>query len=168
MADTAQLQSATAYESATELREAHARLLEALDRELGEEASAQAEAEALARLEPRVLEFLQRGAATGVYLEETKERTACQDGVDNDAAPGIDFDGGVSIHGACTGLPGGCPPGVSDPEGDGVPNPDPQCVGRPFFDNEAAGSACGLGTELALLLPGLAAWRRRRTRRPPL
>ncbi|HEX3525512.1 MAG TPA: WD40 repeat domain-containing protein, partial [Thermoanaerobaculia bacterium] len=32
----------------------------------------------MARLEPEIRLFLERGAATGVYLEETKERTSCQ------------------------------------------------------------------------------------------
>ena len=79
------------------------------------------------------------------------ESTECQDGIDNDGVPGIDFDGGQSIHGACTG--GACPPGVSDPEGDGVANPDPQCLGTGWRNREAPVSACGLGLELLLLAP---------------
>jgi WD40 repeat protein len=66
------------FESASELRDGHAQLLEALDRQLGEDASATAEVAALSRLEPMIRTFLQRGAATGVYLDEVKERTACQ------------------------------------------------------------------------------------------
>ena len=54
----------------------------------------------------------------------------CQDGINNDLGqdpnPGlVDFDGGQSVWGECTGEPGGCPANVSDPDGDGVPNPDP-------------------------------------------
>jgi len=90
-----------------------------------------------------------------------REDPPCQDGVDNDGDAGIDFDGGQSIHGACTGEPGGCPPGVSDPEADGVPNPDPTCGGRPQWISETS-KPCGLGIELALLLPALQAWRRSR------
>lgn len=66
------------FESASELRAAHGRLLEALDRLLGEEGSATDEAAALAQIEAQIREFLERGSATGTYLEETKERTAGQ------------------------------------------------------------------------------------------
>jgi hypothetical protein len=88
------------------------------------------------------------------------ENPKCQDGLDNDGQPGIDFDGGQSIHGVCTGQPGGCPAGVSDPEGDGVPNPDPQCAGRPYWSSESSERRCGLGMEIALLLSALRARRR--------
>jgi WD40 repeat protein len=66
------------FESASELREAHARLLDALDAKLGHDPSAQGEAAALAQLEPEVRQFVQRAAATGAYIEEIAERTACQ------------------------------------------------------------------------------------------
>ena len=62
------------FESATEFRDAHARLLEALDKELGDDASAAAEAAALARLEPRIREFLERGSATG-HLRRRDQRS---------------------------------------------------------------------------------------------
>jgi len=78
MSGAAVLRQATPFESASEFRDAHARLLEALDQELGHDASAEGEAAALARLESRILEFVHRGEATGVFLEEMKERTACQ------------------------------------------------------------------------------------------
>jgi hypothetical protein len=88
----------------------------------------------------------------------TNEAPQCQDGLNNDGAFGIDFDGGESVHGACSG--GVCPPGVSDPNEDGVADPDPQCTS--FWDNREAasssGGSCGLGIELALLLP-LLGWR---------
>jgi hypothetical protein len=97
-----------------------------------------------------------------------REQAQCQDGVNNDLGqdpnPGlIDFDGGQSIWGACTGEPGGCPANVSDPEGDGVANPDPQCAGKPWKNQEKKSSSCGLGVELLLLAPLLWLWRRRRT-----
>ena len=69
---------AAPFESASELREAHAHLLDALDARLGQDASAQGEAAALAQLEPEVHQFVQRAAATGAYIEEITERTACQ------------------------------------------------------------------------------------------
>ncbi|HEY2290720.1 MAG TPA: hypothetical protein VGM86_08465 [Thermoanaerobaculia bacterium] len=78
MSDAAAAQSVAPYESASELREAHAHLLEAFDSQLGEDASSAGEAAALARLEPEIRRFLERGAATGIYLEEMKERTSCQ------------------------------------------------------------------------------------------
>ena len=53
------------------------------------------------------------------------ESTQCQDGVQNDGEGGIDFDGGQSIHGACSG--GVCPPGVADANADGVAEPDSAC-----------------------------------------
>ncbi|NNL64750.1 MAG: hypothetical protein HKP30_00775 [Myxococcales bacterium] len=87
------------------------------------------------------------------------EASLCQDGLDNDGDGWLDFDGGQSIHGACTGSPGGCPAGVSDPDADGVADPDPQC-GDPWKNAEAI-RACGLGSELALLLPAILALRRR-------
>jgi hypothetical protein len=74
-----------------------------------------------------------------------KEDPQCQDGVNNDPGqdpdPGlIDWDGGASA-----GVP-------LDEQTD----PDPQCAGNPWRDNESAasngGGGCGLGAELALIL----------------
>ena len=92
------------------------------------------------------------------------EDPQCQDGINNDSGQDglIDYDGGQSIWGYCTGEVGGCPANVSDPEDDGVANPDPQCVGAPWKNREARPSSCGIGVELALLLPPLMwVWRRR-------
>jgi hypothetical protein len=74
------------------------------------------------------------------------ENPQCQDGINNDPAQDgwIDFDGGVSA---------GVPP-------EWQTDPDPQCVG-PYDNNER----CGLGAELALLLPPLMRLYRRRSRR---
>jgi hypothetical protein len=74
------------------------------------------------------------------------ESPQCQDGADNDADGGTDYDAGLSRN------------GYTDPTG-----PDPQCVGRPYRNCEKPScSPCGLGAELALLLPPLMwLWRRR-------
>jgi hypothetical protein len=79
-----------------------------------------------------------------------RENPLCQDGIDNDGQPGTDFDAGESILGA----------GGADPDG-----PDPQCVGTPWRNTEAAsGRRCGLGFEICAVLAGWALLRRRRTR----
>jgi hypothetical protein len=78
------------------------------------------------------------------------ESPECQDGIHNDADGMMDYDAGLSANGS------------ADPAG-----PDPQCVGKPWRDREAPYSSgsypCGLGAELALLLPALM-WTRRRRR----
>lgn len=79
---------------------------------------------------------------------DDRERSRCQDGIDNDGQLGIDFDGGASLN-------GGTPIDV----------PDPQCFNA-TRDREGSqpSAGCGIGPELALLLPAL--WRMRR--RSPL
>jgi hypothetical protein len=78
---------------------------------------------------------------------DDRERSRCQDGIDNDGRLGIDFDGGASVN-------GGTPIDV----------PDPQCFSA-ARDREGSQSSwgCGLGPELALGLPAL--WRVRRRSR---
>jgi hypothetical protein len=72
-----------------------------------------------------------------------RENPQCQDGIDNDRRTGIDFDGGASANG-------------------GVPlaEPDPQCT-TAWRDRETI-RTCGIGFELALVLPALLGLRRRR------
>jgi hypothetical protein len=67
-----------AFGSAGELQKEHTSLIEALNRHLAKDASAENEAAALKQLEPQIRRFLERGAATGVYVEEIEERTTCQ------------------------------------------------------------------------------------------
>jgi hypothetical protein len=102
-------------------------------------------------------------------LQGGLEAPQCQDGINNDPEQDtqglIDYDGGQSLYGACEG--GSCPPGVSDPDGDGVANPDPQCAGGPWKIQERKPPpyySCGLGVELALLLVPLL-WLHMRRRR---
>ncbi len=66
------------------------------------------------------------------------EDPECDDGVDNDGDSGTDWDG------AGTGIADG------------------QCLDEPWRNRERGGKACGLGFELALALPLLAALRRTR------
>ena len=75
------------------------------------------------------------------------ENPKCQDGLDNDADGTIDFDGGAFLN-------GGAPTGPADPD----------CIAKPWRDREAPGRACGLGADVALVLPIIAALRRRRRR----
>lgn len=66
------------YESAAEMRHANTQLLQALDERLGTDSRPESEAAALAAMRPDIESFLQRGAATGCYVDDTQERTACQ------------------------------------------------------------------------------------------
>jgi hypothetical protein len=72
-----------------------------------------------------------------------REDPGCQDGVDNDQDGGVDYDAGLSANG--TADPGGA---------------DPRCAGQPWAGESS--KRCGLGFELALLLPALLRLRPRR------
>ncbi len=79
------------------------------------------------------------------------ETTQCQDGKNNDGLLGTDWDGGVSVLGIGNGDPNGA---------------DPQCT-KPWLGVESAPTSfCGLGPELAVILPllGLGYRVRRRSR----
>jgi hypothetical protein len=77
------------------------------------------------------------------------EVSQCQDGLDNDGQTGTDFDGGFSIN------------GQTDPNG-----PDPQCTNATITSEAPPppSSGCGIGPELAAVIPVLWAARRRRRR----
>ena len=75
------------------------------------------------------------------------EDPQCQNGLNDDGQAGIDFDGGASVNG---GVP--------------IAAPDAGCLGLSYRNTEKTG--CGLGFELAPLLLGLGALRRRRNSRP--
>jgi energy-coupling factor transporter ATP-binding protein EcfA2 len=75
-------QSIHPFESASELHDSHERLLELLDERLGQGSSVEAETEALKTLEPQIRQFVERGVATGAYIEEVPLRTSCQTLVD--------------------------------------------------------------------------------------
>ena len=74
------------------------------------------------------------------------ESPPCQDGIDNDGNGMMDYDGGLSALGYV------------------ALEPDPGCDGKPSQGVELP--PCGLGAELALLLPPLLWLRRRRWRSP--
>ena len=71
-------ENSKAFESASELREAHAQLLEDFDQLLEDDTNSAGEAAALASMESGIRKFLRRGTATGIFLEDIKDRTACQ------------------------------------------------------------------------------------------
>jgi hypothetical protein len=89
-------------------------------------------------------------------LASASESPQCQDGLDNDNQPGIDFDGGASLDLNRDGFIDTAFNPLHPPVG----APDPQCVGTPWKNKEVSG--CGLGYELALILPPLFAMGRRR------
>ena len=66
------------FEGASELQRENASLLQTIDRRLGDDSRPESEAAALRELGPRIHAFLDRGAATGVFVEDVRERTACQ------------------------------------------------------------------------------------------
>jgi hypothetical protein len=71
------------------------------------------------------------------------ESPECQDGIHNDSDGKMDYDAGFSANGS------------AHPAGR-----DPECAGKPWRNRE-----CGLGVELALVLPALMWLRRKRNRR---
>jgi DNA-binding beta-propeller fold protein YncE len=116
------------------------------------------------------------GCDSPADTSENAPGLVCDDGLDNDGDGLIDFRvGGLGDPGC-----GGplwllenpeCDNGIDDDgdgkidwDGAGVADPDPHCESMAHRDREKAGSACGLGVELALLLPLLAAWGCRRSR----
>ncbi len=96
------------------------------------------------------------GCASPISVRENPQ---CQDGLNNDNQTGIDFDGGASLD-----LDNdGSIDAEFNPATPVVGAADPECLGKPDRNREAP-NTCGLGAELALVMPvlGLAASRRRR------
>ena len=89
---------------------------------------------------------------------------ACNNGIDDDGDGAIDLADASCTSASLNIENPQCANGVDD-DGDGaIDGDDPDCSG-PDDDRERASASCGLGTELALLLAGLRAARRRRGQR---
>jgi hypothetical protein len=86
----------------------------------------------------------------------TRENPRCQDGLDNDNAPGIDFDGGASLdldqNGFIDAQFNAATPAVAQP--------DPFCTSA--SKERESPRSCGLGFEIAFLAPWLARLARNR------
>jgi tetratricopeptide (TPR) repeat protein len=78
MPDTPLSAPVTPFEDASEMRHVHASLLEAVNQRLGQDSRPESESAALVELAPQIRAFLDRGTATGWFIEDIKERTACQ------------------------------------------------------------------------------------------
>jgi hypothetical protein len=95
-------------------------------------------------------------------LTSSPENPQCKDGLNNDNAAGIDFDGGASRDLDQDGFIDA----QFNPATPAVGAADPQCTAA-WMNREAAAPSvggCGVGPELAALLPLLSALRRARRR----
>jgi hypothetical protein len=87
-----------------------------------------------------------------------REDPQCQDGLNNDSAPGIDFDGGASLD-----LDDDDHIDVEfNPATPPIGTPDPQCSTASGSREASSGRRCGLGFELVLLVPVFGRLARRR------
>jgi cysteine-rich repeat protein len=101
------------------------------------------------------------GCTSAADFLETEASRPCDDGLDNDGDGAIDFPDDIGCSGPtsikedpqCSDGIDNDADGRIDWDGGGAGDPDPQCVGKPFRNNER--SSCGLGAELALLLVAL-------------
>jgi hypothetical protein len=123
--------------------------------------------------------LVDRAADSGCATpDDLSERVECEDGFDNDGDGVTDYAGGDAgcARAAASVEDPGCDDGrdndgdaAVDADGGGAGVPDSHCNGVASSANEAAPTpvGCGIGPELALLLPLVAGARRlrRRTRR---
>lgn len=78
MSDQSVATALTPFEDAAAMRRANAELLEDVDRRLEHDGSLERETAVLQEMEPQIRDFLERGAASGSFVEDIKDRTACQ------------------------------------------------------------------------------------------
>jgi hypothetical protein len=105
-------------------------------------------------------------------LDERSPRLVCDDGADNDGDGATDFPADPGCRDPAWALESPACDDDLDNDGDGAIDwdggagagtPDPYCVANGSWRNsEAPPSTCGLGAELAVLIPFLRLWRRRR------
>jgi hypothetical protein len=104
---------------------------------------------------------------------ETSDALPCDDGIDNDGDGLTDFPNDLGCASPtwaledpqCSDDVNNDGDGLIDWDGGGVGDPDPQCLDAPYRNREAPNKGCGLGLEIAVLLPLLMAGARRRQMR---
>jgi hypothetical protein len=99
--------------------------------------------------------------------EDLSERADCNDGLDNDDDGLVDLhaDPGCRSRGDASREDPACDDGIDNDDDTFVDGADPECSASPaWWTDESVPYGCGLGWELVLVLPPLAALRNRRAR----